>query len=64
MGTDASVKVEHKLVKKSSSEGSAGGFMKTTKDSKLVYEYLTLVHNTKPSDSVEVSTGDDLDNSQ
>ena len=64
LGTDASVKVEHKLVKKSSSEGSAGGFMKTTKDSKLVYEYLTLVHNTKPSDSVEVSTGDDLDNSQ
>jgi uncharacterized protein (TIGR02231 family) len=54
LGADAAVKVEHKLLKKSSNEGAAGSFLQSKKDSKLVYEYLTLVHNTKGT-PIEIS---------
>jgi hypothetical protein len=38
LGTDSAVKVEHKLVKKSTCEGKESGFMSKKVDSSLTYE--------------------------
>lgn len=50
LGVDPAVKVEHRMVKQSHKKGDAGGLLKSRQLSTQLYEYRTLLQNTKGSD--------------
>lgn len=58
LGVDSSVKIEHRLIKKTANTGEKQGLMsfgaKDKATSRLLYEYCTLVHNTRKH-SVELT---------
>eukprot|EP00121_Abeoforma_whisleri_P014898 Awhi_evm1s13737 len=47
LGTDNTLKVSHKLLKKTIKEGDSGGFIKNRVDSRKTFQYVTQLHNTK-----------------
>jgi uncharacterized protein (TIGR02231 family) len=55
LGTDSTVKVQHKLVDKSTNEGAAATFMSKKQNSKQVFEYVTQLHNTKAEEAIDIT---------
>mmetsp|Transcript_62201 Transcript_62201/g.86482 ORF Transcript_62201/g.86482 Transcript_62201/m.86482 type:complete len:628 (-) Transcript_62201:1876-3759(-) len=55
LGVDPSIKIEHRQVKKSASEGTKGSTFKSATDSTETHEYTTLVTNTKPKEAIKIT---------
>eukprot|EP00037_Helgoeca_nana_P022149 m.225530 g.225530 ORF g.225530 m.225530 type:complete len:646 (-) comp25904_c0_seq1:89-2026(-) len=55
LGVDSSIKVEHRQIKQSSSEGHKGSTFKSATESTETHEYVTLVTNTKPKETIKIT---------
>jgi len=54
LGVDPSVKISHKLTKQEKSVGNDGGVLKSKVPTCLTNQYLSIIHNTKPT-SIEMT---------
>uniref|UniRef100_A0A7S2SQQ5 Protein F37C4.5 n=1 Tax=Rhizochromulina marina TaxID=1034831 RepID=A0A7S2SQQ5_9STRA len=55
LGVDSQVKVEHRLVTKSENTGQDGGVFRRQQQSQQLFEYRTILHNTKLDRAIDIT---------